>query len=198
MTSGPWRLKQYVAGEKTVLAPNPYWFGVDPQKHRLPYLNELVFLTVPDQDAADLKFRAGQMDGLDNVKPENYQWYAENQQQGKYTLHDLGPALNTNFFWFNLNTIKKRRQADARGRRPVRRPGEVRLVQQLVFRRAVSMAVDREAMIPSIFFGDAVKNWSTSTPGYKVWYTPDVVQYDYNLDGVKSLLARAGMEGHQR
>ncbi len=27
------------------------------------------------------------------------------------------------------------------------------------------MAIDREAMIPSIFFGDAVKNWSTSTPG---------------------------------
>src|SRR4051812_31970322 len=29
VTSGAWRLKQYVAGEKTVLEPNPYWYGVD-------------------------------------------------------------------------------------------------------------------------------------------------------------------------
>ena len=62
--SGAWRLKQYVAGEKTVLEPNPYWFGVDAKSNRLPYLDELIFLEVPDQDAADLKFRAGQIDGL--------------------------------------------------------------------------------------------------------------------------------------
>jgi peptide/nickel transport system substrate-binding protein len=191
ITSGPWRLKQFVAGEKTVLEPNPYWFGFDSQNNRLPYLDELVFLTVPDQDAADLKFRAGQIDGLDNVKPENYQWYAENQQQGDYTLYDLGPSLNTNFFWFNLNTVKK-----AQGGRKVGDPYvdsvKYSWFSNPVFRRAVSMAVDRDAMIPSIFFGDAVKNWSTSTPGSKVWYTPDVVKYDYNPDEAKRLLASLG------
>jgi peptide/nickel transport system substrate-binding protein len=61
-----------------------------------------------------------------------------------------------------------------------------------VFRRAVSMAVDRDAMIPSIFFGDAVKNWSTATPGNKNWYTPDIVKYDYNLEESKRLLASLG------
>ena len=189
--SGAWRLKQYVAGEKTVLEPNPYWFGVDAKNNRLPYLDELVFLEVPDQDAADLKFRAGQIDGLDNVKPENYQWYADNQQQGNFTLHDLGPALATNFFWFNLNTAQK---AD-NGRKvgdPIVDPVKYSWFSNPVFRRAVSMAVDRDAMIPSIFFGDAVKNWSTSTPGSKVWYTPDVVKYDFNLEESKRLLASLG------
>ena len=189
--SGPWRLKQYVPGEKTVLEPNPYWFGVDAKNNRLPYLDELVFLEVPDQDAADLKFRAGQIDGLDNVKPENYQWYADNQQQGNFTLHDLGPALATNFFWFNLNTAQK---AD-NGRKvgdPIVDPVKYSWFSNPVFRRAVSMAVDRDAMIPSIFFGDAVKNWSTSTPGSKVWYTPDVVKYDFNLEESKRLLASLG------
>ena len=75
VTSGPWRVVQYVPGEKTVLGRNPYWFGVDKANKRLPYLNELVFLIVPDQDAADLKFRSGELHGLDNVKPENYRWY---------------------------------------------------------------------------------------------------------------------------
>ncbi len=54
------------------------------------------------------------------------------------------------------------------------------------------MAVDREAMIPSIFFGDAVKNWSTATPGSKLWYTPDIVKYDFNLEESKRLLASLG------
>ena len=87
----PWRVVQFVPGEKTVLGRNPYWFGVDQANKRLPYLNELVFLVVPDQDAADLKFRSGELDGVDNVKPENYRWYEDNQEKGNYTLYNLGP-----------------------------------------------------------------------------------------------------------
>ncbi|HUR36022.1 MAG TPA: ABC transporter substrate-binding protein [Vicinamibacterales bacterium] len=191
VTSGPWRLKQYVPGEKTVLEPNPYWFGVDARNNRVPYLDELVFLEVPDQDAADLKFRSGQIDGLENVKPENYQWYADNQRQGNFTLYDLGPALATNFFWFNLNTAQKAENGRKVGD-PLVDPVKYRWFNNVTFRRAVSMAIDREAMIPSIFFGDAVKNWSTSTPGSKVWYTPDVVRYDFNLEESKRLLAGLG------
>jgi peptide/nickel transport system substrate-binding protein len=150
-----------------------------------------VFLEVPDQDAADLKFRSGQIDGLDNVKPENYQWYAENQQQGHYTLHDLGPAINSNFFWFNLNTVKKAGNGKKVGQ-PVVDPVKYSWFNNVTFRRAVSMAVDRDAMIPSIFFGDAVKNWSTLTPGATVWHSPDIVKYDFNLEESKRLLASQG------
>jgi peptide/nickel transport system substrate-binding protein len=191
VTSGAWRVRQYVPGEKTVLEPNPYWYGVDGQQHRLPYLDEIDFLVVPDQDAADLKFRAGQIDGLDNVKPENYQWYADNQQQGNFTLHDLGPALTTNFFWFNVNTAQNSENGRKAGD-PYVDPVKYAWFNNPVFRRAVSMAVDRDAMIPSIFFGDAVKSWSTSTAGSRVWYTPDVVKYDLNIEESKRLLASLG------
>src|SRR5581483_4203566 len=106
--SGPWRLQQYVPGEKTVLTRNPHWFGVDQENHRLPYLNELVYLIVPDQDAADLKFRSGEVDAIgDNVKTDNYRWYEDHQREGNFTLHDLGPRLATNFFWFNLNPVRR-------------------------------------------------------------------------------------------
>ena len=47
-------------------------------------------------------------------------------------------------------------------------------------------------MIPSVFYGQAVKNWSTTTPGNKVWYTPDIVKYDFNLAESKKLLASLG------
>ena len=191
VTSGPWRLQQYVPGEKTVLGPNPHWFGVDQQRHRLPYLNELVYLVVPDQDAADLKFRSGELDGLENVKPENYRWYEEHQQEGNFTLLDLGPRLSSNFFWFNLNPVRKPTPGKKVGE-PWVGPVKYAWFNNPVFRRAVSMAVDRDAMIPSIFYGYAMKNWSTATPGNKLWHNPDIIRYDHNIDEARRLLASLG------
>jgi peptide/nickel transport system substrate-binding protein len=199
VSSGPWRVLQHVPNEKTVLGRNPYWFGVDKAGKRLPYLDELVFLTVPDQDAADLKFRAGELDALDNIKPENYRWYEDNQSNGKYTLHNLGPEMSSRFFWFNLNKV----QPPAAGEKPApgRKVGDS-LVDPVkyawfnspVFRRAVSMAIDREAIIRSVFYGEGSKNWSVAGPSNKVWHTAGLVHYDYDVAGSKKLLASLGFK----
>lgn len=199
VTSGPWKVLQYVPGEKTVLTRNPYWFGVDKANKRLPYLNEVIFLVVPDQDAADLKFRSGELDGLDNIKPENYRWYEDNQKSGNYTLYSLGPEMSSRFFWFNLNKV----QPPIRGEKlpPGKRVGDT-LVDPVkyawfnnpVFRRAISMAIDRDALIRSIFYGEGVKSWSISSPSNKEWYSPDLVHYDYNVAESKRLLASLGFK----
>ena len=135
VAGGAWRLVQYVPGEKTVLGRNPYYFGFDQHNQRLPYLDEVVFLIVPDQDAADLKFRSGGLDGLNDVKPENYRWYEEHQKKGNFTLHDLGPSQSSNFLWFNLNegaaaVARRETAAGQTRRRALRRAGEVCMVQQ--------------------------------------------------------------------
>ena len=187
VSGGPWRVAQYVPGEKTVLGRNPYYFGFDQRNQRLPYLNELVFLIVPDQDSADLKFRSGELDGLDNVKPENYKWYEDHQKDGNFTLYDLGPANNQYFFWFNLNRVQPPLPGEkpAPGKKtgePFVDPVKYAWFNSVVFRRAVSMAVDRDAMIPSIFFGQAEKNWSLDTPANKEWYIPDLPRADFQYD----------------
>jgi peptide/nickel transport system substrate-binding protein len=197
VTSGAWRVVQYVPGEKTVLGRNPYYYGFDQANQRLPYLDEMVFLIVPDQDAADLKFRAGGVDAVDDIKPENYKWYEDNQARGNYTLYDLGAALNTHIFWFNLNRV----QPPLAGEKPV--PGKQMgdsfvdpvkygWFSNVDFRRAVAMAIDREALISSVFFGYAEKNWSQTTSSNKEWYSPDLPKYDYNPAESKRLLAGLG------
>ncbi len=199
VTSGPWRLVQYVPGEKTVLGRNPYYFGFDKRNQRLPYLDELVFLVVPDQDAADLKFRAGGVDGVDDVKPENYRWYEDNQSSGQYKLHDLGAAQATQILWFNLNKV----QPPLRGEKPTpgKRVGDSYVdpvkyewFNNRLFRRAVSMAIDRDAMIRSVFFGYGEKNWSQATSSNREWYSPDIVRHDYNPDEARKLLAGLGFK----
>jgi len=193
VTSGAWTVKQYVPGEKTVLTRNPYWFGVDAAGHRLPYLDELVFLLVPDQNTAALRFQSGGVDALDDIKPEDYQRYASGQQKGDYTLYDLGPSLNTNFMWFNLNKVRTKTPGKTLGATYVD-PVKYSWFSNPDFRRAVSMAIDRDAIIRSVYFGEAVKNWSTITPGNKVWYTPDVKTWDYDPEQAKALLAKAGFK----
>jgi len=66
------------------------------------------------------------------------------------------------------------------------------------FRRAVSMAIDRDAMIPSIFFGYGEKSWSLSVRGNKEWYVPDLIHYDYNPDEARKLLAGLGWKDSNR
>jgi len=191
VVSGPFVLKEYVAGEKTVLTRNPYWFGVDAKGQRMPYLDEVIYLIVPDQEAASLKFQTGEVDAIDNVKPSDYSTYIDGQKKGNYTLYDLGPGMSTNFFWVNLNTVKEPKPGKKVGA-PYTDPVRYSWFTRREFRQALSKAIDREAMIRSVFFGDAVKNWSTATPGNKTWYTPEAAGLDYDPEGAKALIAGMG------
>src|SRR3989442_8093758 len=59
---GPFRVKEYLTGQRIVLERNPYYWKVDHDNHRLPYLDELVFLFVGSEDAQVLRFEAGETD----------------------------------------------------------------------------------------------------------------------------------------
>ena len=54
------------------------------------------------------------------------------------------------------------------------------------------MAIDRQSIIKSVWFGEAVLNWSSSTPGNKIWYSPDITAPDYDPEGAKQALAGLG------
>src|SRR5262249_2517270 len=69
VTSGPFRLAEYLPNEKTVLSPNPYWFRRDAKGQRIPYLSEVVYLVIPDAGTASLQFQAGQLDAIDPINP---------------------------------------------------------------------------------------------------------------------------------
>jgi peptide/nickel transport system substrate-binding protein len=185
VTSGPWRLKQYLPGERIVLERNPWWYGVDARGRRLPYLDELVFLIVGDQNTAALKFHTGELDAVDNVRPEDYPGYAQTQQREHFQLYDIGPSLNTNFLWFNCNLDKSGAPS----------AGAVKYAwfSNVLFRRAVSMAIDRGALIRGPFRGYAVKNWELLTRGNKTWFDSTITHYDYNPAAARRLLASLGM-----
>jgi len=69
---GPFRLKEYVAGQRLVLERNPYYWKSDARGARLPYLDELVFLFVQNADAQVLKFQSGETDVISQIGAENF------------------------------------------------------------------------------------------------------------------------------
>jgi peptide/nickel transport system substrate-binding protein len=190
VTSGAWRLQKFVAGEKTVVERNPYWFRVDPRGSRLPYLDQVVFLVVPDQTTAALKFEAGEVDAVDNIMPQDYARFEAEQSAKDFTFYDVGPSLSTNFLWFNCNRVR----TPTAGRKigdPWVSGEKFAWFDDPVFRRAVSMAIDRDHLIRGPFFGFAVRNWSTATPGNRRWHS-SLVGADYNPAKARALLASLG------
>lgn len=191
VTSGPWRIREHVPGEKVELERNPYWFGVDSKGRRLPYLDALVFVVTRDQNGASLKFSAGEVDALDNVMPMDYPALARGQVKGGYRLHDLGPSYNSNFLWFNLNPEPPGR--DGRSRGPAVGRVKYAWFNQPDFRRAVSKAIDRDALIDGPLHGFGHRNWSTMTRSNRRWYDSTLVGMDDDPEGAKRLLAGLGM-----
>ena len=193
VTSGAWRLKSYLENQQTVLVRNPYWFGVDPEGKRLPYLDEVVFRVAKDQDVAAQMFHAGELDGLDNVKAEDYKQYTAEQQAKGFTLYDVGPSFNTNFMWFNLNRVRKAEPGKAAGA-PAVEPYKFAWFSNRDFRRAVSMAIDRDAIIKGPFYGYGVKGWSILTQGNPRWYDSTVTAPDHDPERAKALLDALGLK----
>jgi len=179
---GPFRLKEYVAGQRLVLERNPYYWKTDTQGHRLPYLNELVFLFVPSADAQVLRFQSGETDVISRLGSENFSVLA--RQQRGYTMADAGPGLEYNFLFFNLNDL-----GDKTGPETARKQKWFREVK---FRQAVSAAVDREAIVRLVYQGRGAALWGPVTPGNRRWGNAAIAHPARSLDKARQLLRDAG------
>lgn len=102
--SGPYKLKQYKAGEFTLLERNPLFHVQDKAGTQLPYLDNLIYSVVPDMSAMSLRFLSGESDIHENVRPDEYERFKAGADAGKFKLESLGVGPERAFFWFNLNT----------------------------------------------------------------------------------------------
>ena len=193
VTCGPWRLKEQLENQQTVLTRNPYWFGVDAKGRRLPYLDEIVFRIAKDQDVAAQMFHAGELDGLDNVKSEDYKKYSAEQKEKGFVLYDIGPHFNTNFVWFNLNRVRKPEKGKKVGD-PKVDAYKFAWFSNRDFRRAISMAVDRDAIIRGPYYGYGVKAWALFPSGNPRWYDSTLTAPDLDPEGAKRLLDGLGLK----
>ena len=180
---GPFRLKSYVPGQQILLERNPFYWKTDTSGNRLPYLDEIVLLIVPTEDAELIRFQAGDIDVINRIGADNYETL-ERKQHGDYNLRDLGSGFEYNFVFFNLNDLSSKQLPEIRRKQEWFRRTE--------FRQAVSAAIDREAIVRLVYRGRGTPLWDQVTPGNKLWVNPSIPQPPRSIERANTLLGSAG------
>jgi peptide/nickel transport system substrate-binding protein len=182
VSSGPFVVASAAAGERIILKRNPYYWKRDPQGTQLPYLDELTLEVVPDPNQARVGLDQATIDIVDRIRPTDYASLLN--AGGTVRAFDLGPSLGVDYIWFNLNPAKPD------GARL--NPAKLAWFSDAGFRRAISMAVDRESIARSTLQGLATPLYGVVSPANRVWADPDLPKIAYDLVQAASLLEKAG------
>jgi len=181
---GPFRLAEYVPGQRIVLERNPYYWTRDSSGTQLPYLDRIVFLFVPSEDAQVIRFLSGETDVLSRFSSEDFAVLQRQESKEKFHVYDLGPSLEYNFLFFNLNDVSTRNLPQIAKKQA--------WFRDLRFRQAVSLAIDRAAIVRLVYQGRAAVLASQVTPGNKLWLDPAIAQPVRSLERARELLKSAG------
>ncbi|MGA2694591.1 MAG: ABC transporter substrate-binding protein [Terriglobales bacterium] len=181
---GPFRLKQYIAGQRIVLERNPYYWKADKNKNRLPYFDELDFLFVGNEDAQVLRFQAGDTDIISRIGADNYNLLSKDAATRGIQLFDLGPSLEYNFLVFNLN--------DLQGKNLDKTIAKQVWFQNLQFRQAVSLAIDRASIVKLVYAGRGAPLWGNVSPSNRFWVDQQLPHPTQSIEGAKQLLKQGG------
>jgi len=179
---GPFRLQKYVPGERLVLERNPYYWKSDQQGQRLPYVDELTFIFVPNADSQVLSFQSGDSDLIARLGAKNFSVLSRAQRD--YTMVDAGPGLEYNFLFFNLNDLGDKASTDLARKQ--------RWFRDVKFRQAVSAAIDRDAIVQLVYQGRGTALWGPVTTGNRRWVDSSLAHPPRSLDKARQLLREAG------
>ena len=148
VTSGAFRLKEYVPAQRLVYERNPNYYIIDEKGQKLPYLDKYIILIVGDLNNELLKFKSKELDTV-GLRSSNVALFKEKEKSSDYKIYNLGPDTGTMYFAYNLNTRK-----NDKGKYYVN-PIKQRWFNDLNFRKATDYAIDRENMVFNIAGGVA-------------------------------------------
>jgi peptide/nickel transport system substrate-binding protein len=181
---GPFRLKQYVPGQRLVVERNPYYWKVDRENQRLPYLDELVFLFVGTEDAQVMRFEARETDIINRLSSENYNLLSREKTRSSTQLADMGPSLEYNFLLFNLNDLSGKKLDEVAGKQA--------WFRDLKFRQAISAAVDRDSIVRMVYGSRGAALWGNVGPGNKLWINQALPHPARSVETARQFLKSAG------
>lgn len=182
--NGPWKVGEYVAGQRVILLPNKYYHVKDAKGNTLPYMEKFTTIEVQDLNTSIIKFKALETDSL-SLRSEDYDNLAPEQEKANFTIHNLGPATGTLFVMFNMSTAVNQKGE------PVVNPIRSAWFRDKKFRQALAHAIQKEGIIESIYKGRAIPQTSHISQ-QNPFFKPEVKTYNYDLEKAQKLLAEAG------
>jgi peptide/nickel transport system substrate-binding protein len=155
-----------------VLARNPdYW-----RKDR-PKVDRIIYRAIPDSTTRLQALIKGELDFMTHPDPQQI---ADTQKNADVVVRST-PGWEWDYQMFNL------------AKRPLDSPW-----QQKALRQAISYAIDRQAIVDEIYYGQAVATDNQIPTGY-MGHRGQFLRYPKNgdLQKAKELIAKAGLKGYE-
>lgn len=140
-TLNPWLSAASDTPGVKVFERNPYYWKVDTEGKQLPYIDKIVSVQVEDVEMVNQRVLTGDVDFLrESTGLVKVPLYKENEEQAGFNTVLLDMHVDSSMLYFNQTFDD-----------PVWR----QVVQDIRFRQAVSLALNRQEMIDSIYYGFA-------------------------------------------
>ncbi len=194
VTSGAFKLKEYVPAQRVVFERNPNYYIINTNNEKLPYLDRLVYYIVGDLNNEVLKFEGGELDVI-NLQGANVARFKEREAYSDFKIYNLGPSTGTMFLSMNLNDRKNKE-----GKYYVD-PIKQKWFRDVNFRLACDYAIDRKNMVLNIANGLGEPLYTAESLN-SIFLNKKLRAYPRSLEKSKEYLRKSGFywdkKGHLR
>jgi len=167
--TGPWLLQDYVTKQKATAVKNPDYWGKDAQGRQLPYLDQVEWVMIQDESAANLQLQSGEID----LQPQTIFQGAQALFSDPNLRVDIYPSSGIRCVSFNMNVEPWK--------------------DNKALRQAVAYCLDRDAINKALYDGRSYLGYDTFWEPTVFPGSPDVPeQRAQDYDKAKQLLAEAG------
>lgn len=174
---GPYYVSEYKPGAYVLLRRNPNYWKRDAEGHALPYIETVRLDIQRNRDIELMRFRRGELQLINRLDAEQYEQLLK---ESPGDARNAGTGLDSEEMWFNqvasssLPEYKKT------------------WFQTTVFRRAVSMAINREDLARVVFDGYATPAYGPVSPSNQFWFNKSLAAPKHDPQAALQLLSHAG------
>lgn len=178
-----WKITEWGPGATRLVATrNPYYWKVDPEGNQLPYIDEIVLTLFEEVEALNLRAIEGGIDfQFRRMSLSNYPSFVMNKERYEYEVLLWPDAVPSKLCYYFNQSI-----AD---------PGLREIFQNPDFRRAMSVAINREEINEVSYLGLGTPRAFVVVPD-SPYYEPEFEQLwaQYDPDLANELLDKIGLK----
>lgn len=181
-TMNPWMPTVEPPNDRFIFERNPYFWAVDTAGNQLPYIDQVDFRVV-DPEVLNLNITAGEPNFQASRAQtfQNMSLYMQYAEENEYEVLQWGDLqISEAAIWINQNAPE---------------PVDRELYQDVRFRHALSLAINRERINETLYLGMGQPTAATlaaNSPYYKEEYARAYTEYD--PDQANELLDEMGLD----
>ena len=174
---GPYYVSEYKSGDYVLLRRNPNYWKRDAEGHSLPYIESVRLDIQRNREIELMRFRRGELHLINRLDADQFD---DLHRENPAVTRNAGTGLDAEEFWFNQSPAAPLPEFKKEWFRTTE------------FRRAVSLAINREDLCRIVFYGYAAPAYGPVSPSNHFWFNAALPAPKHDPQGALRLLTQAG------